>query len=203
MKFSDVFKENIWTPSNFLTVSRMVFLPVYVWLGQFYREDPAGPFLWVLLALIAGAVISDFLDGFLARRFRQVTMLGQYLDPISDKTVTLVALFDCALHYGFPWLVFAFCVFREILGVWVGTFLYFKRDMQGSPNLWGKVGVAAVAVSVLWHMLLPYLRLKGYTGIWLDAWISAAAIFCIFLIGMVAYGLTYWKIILHGKPNST
>lgn len=203
MKFSEVFEEKIWNASNILTMTRMILLPVYVWLGGAYREDPGGPMLWVLLSLISGAVISDFLDGFLARKLHQITKLGQYLDPISDKTVTLVAMLDCALHYGFPWFVFGFCVFREILGVWVGSYLYFKRDMQGSPNMWGKFGVGAVALSVIWHVLTPYFKMKGLTGIWLDAWISAALIFFIFLAGMIAYGRTYWRIILHGKTKST
>jgi len=204
MRFSDAFKENYWTVSNFLSISRVFLLPIYIYLGRYYRADPGGSYFSILLLLLFLAVLSDFLDGWLARALNQVTMVGRYLDPICDKIVTLIGMLDSSLHYGFPWIVFGFCVFREILGVWMGTFLYFKRDVQGRPNIWGKVGVTLVALAILWYLCVPWLTLNGYSGIIVEAWLGAAAVFAVFFIGMVAYAHTYWDIILHGggKRNS-
>lgn len=203
MRFADAFKENFWTISNFLSVTRVLLLPLYVWLGGPYRENPTAFWLRLLLLLVLFAILSDFLDGFLARLLRQETMVGRYLDPICDKLVTLVAMLDSALHYGFPWFVFFFCVVREILGVWMGTFLYFKRDIQGRPNIWGKIGVGVVAIAAVWHVSVPYMKAQGFEGLWTQPVYSAWAIFAVFFIGMIAYTVTYWDIILHGKNSKS
>lgn len=201
MKFREAFEEDFWNISNFLSVSRVLLLPVYFWMSAAYREHPEGIYFPLLIGLVAVAVLSDYLDGFLARKLNQITMVGRYLDPICDKIVTLGALLDCALFYGFPWAVFAFCVFREILGVWMGSFLYFKRDIQGRPNLWGKFGVGVVALAVLWYDLLPYFKIKGVTGIWLEPGYSTALIVLVYGAGIVAYTHAYYDVIVHGHKK--
>ena len=73
---------------NLLTILRMALLPAIVW--RFRLGDLSGA-----LSLYLFAMLTDALDGFVARRFNQITALGKLLDPIADKLslLTLLGLF--------------------------------------------------------------------------------------------------------------
>lgn len=66
---------------NILTVGRILLVPILVTVLFTKVEGKE----WYGLALFLGAALTDFLDGFLARRYQQVTRLGQLLDPAADK----------------------------------------------------------------------------------------------------------------------
>jgi CDP-diacylglycerol--glycerol-3-phosphate 3-phosphatidyltransferase/cardiolipin synthase len=73
---------------NLLTLLRIVLIPVYV--GIFYIPAPWGPFACALVFSIAA--VTDWLDGYLARRWEQTSSLGAFLDPVADKLMVAVAL---------------------------------------------------------------------------------------------------------------
>ncbi len=198
MKFMDVFRERFLTLSNLLSVLRLFLIPPFFYVSRMYRENVESPgwAAW-LFAIIATAVITDFFDGYLARIWNQTTMLGRYLDPVADKAVTLTGLLVITLYYDFPAWAFCIVVVREILGVWLGWFLYFKRNMQGRPNQWGKWGVGVVAVTVAWHMATPILAKKlDADSVFLHSQVSAYILAFFYVAGMAAYIHTYKDIVL-------
>jgi CDP-diacylglycerol---glycerol-3-phosphate 3-phosphatidyltransferase len=67
-----------------LTVSRIALIPFFVWI------TPTSPILGVTIFLVAA--ITDFLDGYLARRTGEITKFGIILDPIADKILVIAAL---------------------------------------------------------------------------------------------------------------
>lgn len=81
---------NLWTLPNILTLSRIAVLPIIVtliWPGIESRESS----FWAGIAYtFAGA--TDFVDGYFARRLGQVSVIGKFLDPLSDKLFYLVTL---------------------------------------------------------------------------------------------------------------
>jgi cardiolipin synthase (CMP-forming) len=77
------------TLPNLLTLSRILVVPILV--GTFYLQAPWAP--WVACVLFSAAGITDWLDGHFARRWRQQTDFGRFLDPIADKLVVAAALF--------------------------------------------------------------------------------------------------------------
>lgn len=81
-------REQVFSIPNLLTLLRMALLPVVVW--RFRLGDSRGALAVYLLAMLTDAV-----DGFIARRFDQITALGKLLDPIADKLslLTLLGLF--------------------------------------------------------------------------------------------------------------
>jgi CDP-diacylglycerol--glycerol-3-phosphate 3-phosphatidyltransferase len=97
---------------NALTLTRIILVPV---LFTVLLKSP-GKFLSFVAALIFGlASITDFLDGYLARRMNLVTTLGKFLDPLADKLLVGVALIMMIqLDRVAPWIV-ALIVGREIL----------------------------------------------------------------------------------------
>jgi CDP-diacylglycerol--glycerol-3-phosphate 3-phosphatidyltransferase/cardiolipin synthase len=78
----------MWNIPNMLTVLRILMIPVFV--GIYYL-----PSEWSNLAcaiVFAVAAITDWFDGYLARRWQQVSALGEFLDPVADKLMVAVAL---------------------------------------------------------------------------------------------------------------
>ncbi len=72
-------EDRIFTVPNVLSVVRLLFLPLFLWL-LFGRENRHAA-AWLLAVLCA----SDFLDGYIARHFDQVSALGKVLDPVADR----------------------------------------------------------------------------------------------------------------------
>jgi CDP-diacylglycerol--glycerol-3-phosphate 3-phosphatidyltransferase/cardiolipin synthase len=78
----------MWNTPNLLTLLRIVLIPVFV--GIFYIPAPWARFACALVFSIAA--ITDWLDGYLARRLGQTSPLGAFLDPVADKLMVAVAL---------------------------------------------------------------------------------------------------------------
>ncbi|WP_210260282.1 CDP-alcohol phosphatidyltransferase family protein [Hongsoonwoonella zoysiae] len=96
------------TVPNFITIARLIAVPVFVWLVVDGREATA---FWVFLA----AGISDAADGYIARQFDLRSQLGAYLDPIADKSLLVAAFVSLGLAGLIPsWLVIA-AVARDFL----------------------------------------------------------------------------------------
>ena len=79
---------NILNLPNFLTTLRILLIPVFILL--FTLPSPARPFLSILIFLAAS--LTDFFDGYFARRQSQITKLGKLLDPVADKLLISSAL---------------------------------------------------------------------------------------------------------------
>jgi CDP-diacylglycerol--glycerol-3-phosphate 3-phosphatidyltransferase len=100
-----------------LTMSRIVLTPFFLWVF-FYDNDlnysnNSIVFKVLALAMVLGFMLTDFLDGKLARAMGEVSTLGKYLDPFSDK-ISNMTIFMCfiATNYAPVWMV-ALIYFRE------------------------------------------------------------------------------------------
>lgn len=83
-----VLLQEFWNLPNMLTVGRMAIIPVFVWF--MYDADPVSSF-WAGI-IFAGASLTDIVDGYLARKWNLVTIVGKFLDPLADKLIVLAAL---------------------------------------------------------------------------------------------------------------
>ncbi len=95
-----------WNLPNILTMARLGVLPLIVWLIWPSVETRETCF-WAAM-IYAGAAAMDMLDGAVARRTGQVTVLGKFLDPLADKLfylITLIALLQLSGPRVPPWLV--------------------------------------------------------------------------------------------------
>lgn len=80
--------KNFFTVPNILTISRMLLLPLFV-LG-FFIDSQMGRI--ISLSIFVLCCLTDYLDGYYARAFKQTTKLGQMLDPLADKVVVSIAI---------------------------------------------------------------------------------------------------------------
>ncbi|NLI22181.1 MAG: CDP-diacylglycerol--glycerol-3-phosphate 3-phosphatidyltransferase [Clostridiales bacterium] len=95
---------------NKITVVRVALIPVIVLLLQF--QAPA--FHAAALAAFLVACFTDWLDGFLARRYQKVTNLGRFLDPVADKLLVLSTMIALCGLGRFPAWVCVVVLFREL-----------------------------------------------------------------------------------------
>jgi cardiolipin synthase len=105
----EVRTDRILTVPNVITVVRLAMLPVFLWL-LFGLEDRAKA-----AALLAVLGITDFLDGYIARRFHQVSDIGKILDPVADRLLLFVGVGGILIDGSVPtWFAVAVLV-REAL----------------------------------------------------------------------------------------
>ena len=96
---------------NAVTGLRIVMVPVLV--GAFFIDGMIG--LWLGFAVFAAAALSDFFDGWLARRLDQHSLLGRILDPIADKLLVAAALVMLATDDRAPVIAVVAILGREFL----------------------------------------------------------------------------------------
>lgn len=106
----------IWTIPNLLSMLRLLLVPVFLVLIV------VGDYVAALVVLVV-ASLTDLLDGYLARRLRQVTKLGQLLDPAADRLYIFAALIGLAARELVPWWIVAVIVARDVLIVVLGVVL--------------------------------------------------------------------------------
>ena len=153
------YRSAVLTTANQLTLLRIVFVPVFVILLVYGQTG------WALMTFLA-AGITDVLDGTVARRYRQKTRVGAFLDPIADKllmTSAVVILSLQQMEFANPiprWLVIivisrdVFIMLFTLVLVLTGGFRIFP------PSLYGK---ASTALQVLTMFAVLYCNWRGNT----------------------------------------
>jgi CDP-diacylglycerol--glycerol-3-phosphate 3-phosphatidyltransferase len=87
----------IWNIPNILTVFRLLCAPA-VALVFLFLPHPISD--WVALILFVGASLTDWFDGYLARKWNQMSRFGAMLDPIADKAMVVTAIAVLAMNFG-------------------------------------------------------------------------------------------------------
>ncbi len=101
--------DRVLTLPNVLSFLRLAGVPVFLWLIL----GPKADVLAVLVLMLGG--FSDWLDGFLARRWNQRSRLGQMLDPVADRLYILATLLGLAIRGIIPWWLVAVLVARDVM----------------------------------------------------------------------------------------
>jgi CDP-diacylglycerol---glycerol-3-phosphate 3-phosphatidyltransferase len=157
---------------NTLTLVRMFLVPFFyvVLLTEYGGSRFLGiPKEVAAAAIFAIASFTDWLDGYLARRRRQVTWLGQMLDPIADKLLTSAAFISLVqLDLAPAWMV-SLIIGREFAVTGLRSLAYTKGvTIPASPL--GKIKmasqVAAILLLILGSRPMPWLAPFGRVALW-------------------------------------
>ncbi len=124
-------------------------------------------------ALLAGTGVTDFLDGYVARRFHQVSRLGKILDPTADRMVLTTAILSITVYGAVPWWLTAVVLIREV-GVSVAVLVLVAL---GAPTLevsfLGKAGTFGMLVAFPLFLLGDGAG-AGAHAVALAAWVLVA-----------------------------
>jgi CDP-diacylglycerol--glycerol-3-phosphate 3-phosphatidyltransferase len=138
------------TLPNWLTVLRLLAAPGLAVMFLYFTRPWAD---WLALLLFAGAAITDWFDGYLARSWKQETKLGAMLDPIADKAMVVIALLVITGFSGMnPWILLpaTLIIFREVFVSGLREFLGDTAGLLKVTQLakW-KTTAQMVAIAVL------------------------------------------------------
>jgi cardiolipin synthase (CMP-forming) len=101
--------NRVWTLPNVLSMVRLAGVPLFLWLVL----GPEADLLALGVLMLSG--VTDFLDGYLARRLGQTSVLGQVLDPVADRLYILAVVIGLALRDIVPWWVAISLPLRDLL----------------------------------------------------------------------------------------
>lgn len=91
------------TTANKITLVRIAMIPFFIWFAM--QGDPVSDVIALVLFCVAS--FTDFLDGYIARKYNQVTDFGKFVDPLADKLLVTAALLIFIERMLFPaWMVF-------------------------------------------------------------------------------------------------
>jgi CDP-diacylglycerol--glycerol-3-phosphate 3-phosphatidyltransferase len=159
-----------WTIPNILTVFRLVAAPGVALVFVVFDRPVAD---WLAIALFILAALTDYVDGRLARAWKQETNFGRMMDPIADKAMVVIALSVIVGLSGINPLILvpvAFILFREVFVSGLREFLGAKAGKLKVTYLakW-KTTVQMVAIPVLLLAgVFEYERRHGQ--VWYDSW---------------------------------
>lgn len=179
MKLSQIF-----TAPNQLTLLRMIFVPFIV----IHLVD--GNYTWALAVFII-AGFSDGLDGLLARRLHQQTLLGQYLDPIADKLLLSTVFLVLSILHKIPWK-YTILVFSRDISILAASAVLFAiaglRDFR--PSIFGKANTFSQISAVFFVMLLQIVPQRW---VWIARSIFLRATFFFTIISALHYVILVQK----------
>jgi CDP-diacylglycerol--glycerol-3-phosphate 3-phosphatidyltransferase len=168
--------------ANIVTVVRIFMAPAFLWL-LLADDREFGPLRYLAAGLFILAIVTDSVDGLLARRQNLVTDFGKILDPIADKVLTGGALVALSLLGELPWWVTLVILVRE-LGITAFRFAVLRsRVIPASRGGKIKTIVQAVAIS---FALVPLWELFGGWVHTVNTVLMTAAV-----VATVATGLDY------------
>ncbi len=162
-----------WLP-NALTISRIFSIPLIIW-GILSIANDWGGFLakaWVLGGLFGLACLTDFLDGYFARRWNLVSGFGRMIDPIADKLLVAGCLIAFSIISNGQWFILTpalLIIGRDILvsGVREHAALSSKVMPPTSLAKWKTAcEMLAIAALLLWIIFKAYLPLGEAVSSW-------------------------------------
>ena len=158
--------------ANIITVVRILMAPVFIWL-LLEDDGELGYLRYIAAGLFVLAIVTDTVDGILARRQNLVTDFGKILDPIADKVLIGGALVALSILGELWWWVTIVILIREF-GITIFRFAVIRtRVIPAVASGKLKTVMQAVAISLL---LFPFWTLVGEWEHWLGGVVMAVAL---------------------------
>lgn len=166
--------------ANIITVVRILMAPAFIWL-LLADDGELGALRIAAAVLFVVAIVTDSVDGILARRQNLITDLGKILDPIADKVLIGGALVSLSILGELPWWVTAVILLRE-LGITAFRFAVLRsRVIPASAG--GKLKTVAQAVAITFF-LFPLTLVFGEWILWVDGVLMGIAVLLTVVTGV-------------------
>lgn len=181
-EYSPKAMNRVLTVPNLISFLRICSIPYLAWLITKNH---------MILALIVLAIsaFSDCIDGYIARRWNQVSKLGQILDPIADRLLIIFSTVALAIAAIIPWWALVLVVLRDVIMAALVVLLA-QHDYGPLPvNFVGKAGTALIMLAIVSLMIVYAVNTEAMFVLY------AAAIAC-GVWGVVLYwyaGLLYYR----------
>lgn len=160
-------KPSNWNVPNALTVLRIIMVPVFLVVLFRHPHDEG----WRLAATIvfAAAILTDLLDGWIARRWNLITDFGKLWDPFADKALTGAAFISLSILGDLPWFFTVLILVREWGITWLRAAMAKHAVMPAKGG--GKLKTVLQSVALILFLLSlpvlpPWLQLVAWALMW-------------------------------------
>lgn len=150
------------TTANIITILRIIMVPIFLVILLTEMENKE----IIAFIIFISASVTDALDGYIARKYDQVTQLGKFLDPLADKLLVTSALIALIyLQFVETWVA-SIIIFRELL---ISAFRYYylvnEESFSASPAAKRKtlLQISSLALLII-HPKLPYRDYFFWSG---------------------------------------
>lgn len=171
------------TTASKITLVRVAFIPLYMILMYLSGGTP-GLYMWLALGVFILASVTDYIDGYIARKYNQVTDFGKFLDPLADKLLTIAAMVMFCQWDVFPAWALMIVLTREF-GV---TGLRLVAVGKGTVIAAGKSGKFKTASSMIGLCVL-----MAFPTLPVLAWIVVAVIVLTTVYSGAEYFIQNWN----------
>ena len=157
--------DRIMTLANSISISRILLaIPLVYILNIFSIETQEMAYVvWGIIILI---VLSDFLDGYVARKTDEITNFGKIIDPVADKICLVVVLIFLIFEYKLPFLLFFLLLsVRDVYLIIIGVYLINMQEEVFQSNWTGKwfLGISTLMMSTFIFPAPEWVRWGLYT----------------------------------------
>lgn len=146
------------TTASKITMIRLLFIPLYMFF-MYLSGGAAGSWaLWISLGIFVLASLTDYVDGYVARRYNQVSDFGKFLDPLADKLLTIAAMVMFCEWKLFPAWALMLVLTREFAVTGLRLVAVGKGTVIAAG--WsGKIKTASTMVGLCAMMVFPQFAL--------------------------------------------
>ena len=143
------YTHKVLTVPNMLTILRILLIPLFLWVYLGLENQ------YMALGVLAFSFFTDFLDGFIARKYHMVSEFGRALDPVADKLNQASILVALSFRYPIMLIPFGIMFVREIyLGILM--LIVIKRSKHVFQAEWyGKVTTFLIYFTMALHLIWP------------------------------------------------
>ena len=152
------------TTASKITLARVALIPIYMVL-MYLSGGEAGPMMFAALGVFIFASVTDFVDGYIARHYNQVSDFGKFLDPLADKLLTLAAMCMFCQWGTFPAWALMLVLTREF----AVSGLRMVAGPKGKVFAAGKSGkfkTASTMIGLCAWMAFPQIAVIGTVVMW-------------------------------------
>ena len=175
-------RDIIFTIPNFISLLRLISIPLIAYMIYTDRK-------WAALIILALSALSDWLDGFLARRMHQISKIGQLLDPLADRLLIFCSVLVFGMAGLLPWWLLIAIGLRDLVML-IEVLVIAQFGYGPLPvHFAGKTGTALLMIAI------PALIVADLGQGYIFASLHLAAVACS-IWGVVLYwvaGLIYLK----------
>lgn len=179
-----------WNIANGLTVLRLLLVPVFGWLLLWDDGHQAGARWWAF-AVFAVAMVTDRIDGDIARSRGLITDFGKVADPIADKALVTMALVGLSLIGDIPWWITVVITARE-WGITAMRFWVIRHGVMAAGR-GGKVKTLLQALA-LGFFVIPRFSLPFSEALDLVAWVTLVAALVVTVVTGVDYAVDAFRL---------
>lgn len=147
---------------NLMGYFRILMLPVFLTL---YAYSDSTEMRLAAFAVLAVSLLTDLLDGWIARKFQMVTDFGKALDPAADKLTQGTLIFAAAFRYPRIWILVAVFLLKEAYMAAMGLYLKKKKQAWNGAQWYGKVCAAVLDMGLFALLVFTDIPKKVGDGI--------------------------------------